>query len=442
MIPTRAAGRGCLLRALRAYALFVLASVAVTVSLGYLAAAHALRRAERAWAEQAEPMDSFVARYPAQPDSPAGVALDALTRPLGVRMCGPSEPDPPGGDKTHVEFLQSLGKFLSECGHAGSDACPALPAPVETFLEREAPRLDAIETHILQGGPLHWVQDLSKGVAAPFPSLLGHRQLSSVLLTRAMLHARRGRPELAERSLEAGWVLNASFAERPDFLSRLITVSVSGMNNAVLRTIKTPSDRWLPHMQQRTFAADVRIPYQLEAWNWTRFTVGLWGIFDVSYMESGEKPPATILGTPGRVLTAPYVRLSFAGVSEALLKASQTLRSEKRCDFDVDRYSKEFEDSFPRWNVLGRIATPSVLRGFTSMRYADLDRELTEQVIAARKARLATGRWPSAPTASTVCEGVAWKPQAGSDGSVTIGASVKPFATDDPQWTWSIRLHP
>jgi hypothetical protein len=272
--------------------------------------------------------------------------------------------------------------------------------------------------------------------------VLGHGQLASVLLTRAMLHARRGRPEPAERSLEAGWVLNASFAERPDLLSRLITVSVSGMENAVLRTLRTPSDRWLPRMQQRTFAADVRIPYQLEAWNWTRFTVGLWGIFDVNSMESGETPPPSILGTAGRVLTTPDVRLSFAGVSEALLRASQTLRSEKRCDFDVERYAKEFEDSFPRWNILGRIATPSVVRGFTSMRYADLDRELTEQVLAARKARHATGSWPTASTPSTVCEGVAWEPQAGNDGSVTIGPSVKPFATDDPRWTWSIRLHP
>lgn len=442
MMPTRAAGTGCLLRALRAYALFVLACTAVAVSLGYLAAARAVPRAEKAWADQVEPMESFVARYPPQPDSPAGLALDALTRPLGIQMCGPRAPDPPGSDKTQFNFLQSLGSLIGDCGHSRNDDCPALPATAETFLEKEAPRLDAIETHILKGGPLHWVQDISKGVAAPFPSLLGHRQLSSVLLTRAMLHARRGRPEPAERSLEAAWVLNASFDERPDLLSRLITVSVSGMENAVLRTLKTPSDRWLPRMQQRTFAADIRTPYQLEAWNWTRFTVGLWGIFDVNYMESGETPPSSILGTAGRVLTTPYVRLSFAGVSEALLKASETLRSEKRCDFDVERYAREFEDSFPRWNILGRIATPSVVRGFTSMRYADLDRELTERVLAARAERHATGRWPSTPTPSTVCEGVVWESRADGDGSVTISPSVKPFATDDPHWRWSIRLRP
>ena len=241
MTPTPAAGRGCLLRALRAYALFVLATVAVAVSVGYLAAGHAVRRAESAWAEQAEPMQSFVARYPPQPDSPAGLELDALTRPLGIQLCGPRTPDPKGGDKAQEDFLQSLGSFVGDCGRSGADQCPALPPAIEAFLDREAHRLDAIEAHILQGGPLHWAQDISKGVAAPIPRLLGHRHLESLFLTRALAHAKSNRLEAAERSLEAGWVLNASFAERPDLLSRLITVSISGMNNAVLRTLKRPS---------------------------------------------------------------------------------------------------------------------------------------------------------------------------------------------------------
>jgi len=177
---------------------------------------------------------------------------------------------------------------------------------------------------------------------------MGHRQLQSVLLTRALMRAGGNRVEPAERTLEASWILNASLAERPDFISKLITVAVSGMQTAVLRVMKRPSNRWLPRMQQRTFTADVHTPYQLEAWSWTLFTVGLSGPFDLG------------LGTAGRVLTTPYVRLNLAGMSEALLKASKTLSSQHRCDFDVDRYTKEFEESFPRWNILGRIGTPSV----------------------------------------------------------------------------------
>jgi hypothetical protein len=442
MTPTRAAGRGCLLRALRAYALFVLACVAVGVSLGYLAAGRAVRRAERAWAERGEPMETFAGRFPERPDSPAGLELDRLTRPLGIQMCGPYESDPAGRDKARNEFLQSVSRFLGDCGRSGNDQCAALPRETATFLERESRRLDAIETHILEGGALHWAQDIEKGVASPIPRLLGHRQIQSLILARALAHEAGGRPPAVERSLEASWVLNASYVERPELISRLIAIAVSGMQNAVLRTVRNPSDRWLPRVQQQRFAAGIRAPYQLEAWNWMLYTKGPWGILDVNEMESGEIPRPSLFGTPARFLTAPYVRLSFAGISEALLTATETLLSQKRCDFDVDRYAKDFEDSFPRWNILGRIATPSVVRGYISMRSADLDTELSEQVLAARASRRATGRWPSAPAPSTVCEGIVWEPRTAADGSITIGPNAKPFVTDAPNWRWSIRLRP
>lgn len=441
MLPTRADGMGCLLRALRAYVLFVLAGVAVTVAVGYLAAAYAVRRAEKAWANEVAPMERFAARYPTQPDSPAAVQLDALVRPLGIQLTGPRAPDPTASEKAQAELLKSIASFVGDCGRSGVDECPALPPAVAAFLERESARLDAIEAHVLQGAPFHWAQDITRGVAAPIPSLLGHRQLESVLLARALANAGHNRPEAADRSLEAGWVLNSAYTERPELVSRLIAVSASALNVAVLRTLQRPEERWLPRMRGR-FAADLQTPYQLEAWNWTRYATGPWGIFDVASMGSGETPKHSIRGTTGRLLTIPYVRLSFAGVSRALLDATRTLRSVKRCDFDVDRYAKQFEDSIPRWNILGRIATPSVVRGFTALRYADLDRELTEQVLAARAERQATGRWPSADTPSTVCEGVVWQPRAGGDGSLTIGASTKPFLVDDPRWHWSIRLRP
>jgi len=440
MLSTSASGAGCALRALKVYLLFLVVCVTLAVSLGYLAAGRAVTRAERAWAERGEPMESFVARYPQQPDSPVGVELDKLTRPLGIQMSGVRAKDT-DEVKKQAEALQSLGRVISDCDHTASDACATLPHELEAFLAVEAVRIETIETHILESGPLLWAQDVGKGMAAPIPHLLGHRQLQNVLLTRALWLAGQHQRDAAERSLEASWALNASFTGRPDLLSRLIAVAVSGMQTGVLRTLKQPAPAWQPRMQQRDFAAEIRVPFQLEAWNWTRYTKGPWGVFDVSYMEDGVTPPSTVTGAIGRALTAPYVRLSFAGVSEAMLSATETLRAQKRCDFDVEAYSKQFEDSFPRWNIIGRIATPSLVRAFTSMRYADLDRELTERVLAARAARQATGSWPSAASPSTVCEGVVWQSSTGDDGSLTIAASVKPFPKD-PSRTWSMRLRP
>lgn len=278
-------------------------------------------------------------------------------------------------------------------------------------------------------------------MASPLPHLLAHRHLQSLLLARASMQVERGVPERAERPLEASWALNGALVERPDLISRLLAVSIAGMQRGVLRTLAKPPATWPPRLRE-PYPLPLRISFQLEAWNWTRYTTGSWGIFDVSYMEDGVEPPRSAPGTAGRWLTAPYVRLSFAGVSEALLRESQRLDSERRCDFDVDRHAKEFEESFPRWNILGRIATPSLVRSWTAFRYAELDRELTSLVLAARGGHAATGRWPGAAVPSSTCQGVSWLHEPGGDGTLTIRSSEKPFARDDKDWHWSIRLHP
>lgn len=430
------------MRAVRAYVIFVVVSLLLTVSVGYLAAGRAVHRTAKAWADAFEPMGSFVARYPKQPDSPAGRKLDELTRPLGIEMCGPRGATSGGAKGPHDDLFQELGTHIGNCERAGSDECAPPSNQAQLFLERERARLDATETQILEGGPLRWEQDVSKGVAAPIPRLLGHRWLQNLLLTRALMHSGQGRLDAAERTLEASWILNASMTERPDLLSRLIAVAVTEMQHGVLRTMKAPSERWPPRMRQSVLDSDVRVPYQLEAWNWTRFTEASWGIFDVDYMESGEPPPRTLARATGQLLTAPYVRLSIAGMSEALLRASQELGPQRRCDLDLERYAKEFEESFPRWNILGRIATPSVVRTWASLRYANLDRELTAHVLAARGERRATGQWPSASLPSSTCEGVIWRQQPAGDGTFTIRASEKPFAAQDLNWRWSVHLHP
>ena len=441
MPQTQAAGTGCLLRALRAYAVFAIACGTVAVSAGYCASGRAVRRAEAAWAEAGAPMDAFIARFPLQADSPAALKLDELTRPLGIPMAGVTPKATPES-KAQGERLQAVGKALTACERSGSDRCPPFPADTASLLQAEAARLDAIETHILDGGPLLWEQDVAKGLAAPIPHLLGHRYLQNLLLGRASLRIAEGTPQLAEKPLEASWILNASLAGRPDLISRLIVTAIGGMERGVLRTLPKPRDPWPSRLHQPLFPQPLRVPFQLEAWNWTRFTTGSWGLFDLSSMEDGVAPRSSALGAVGRWLTAPYVRLSFAGMSEALLAESQRLDAERRCDLDVDRHAKEFEASFPRWNILGRIATPSLVRSWAALRRAELDQELTTLVLAARGARAASGQWPTVAVPSAVCEGVSFEQSAGADGTLTIRTDSMPFPHDAADGRWSIQLHP
>ena len=438
----QAAGAGCLVRAIRAYVVFVVGCVTASVILGYAGAAYRVGRAEAAWATKTESMEAFAARYPAEPDSGAAETLDGLTRPLGIRMIWHHGKESADWKGANDDLLKRIGTFIGEREHSGTDELVPIPAEAQRLLAQEQTRLSAIEAHIISGGPLRWEQDISKGVAAPMASLLAQRQLQSVLLARAWQAAGRRRGDEVERALLASWTLNASLLDRPDLLSRLIAVAVAEMEHGVLRAARVAPEQWLPRLHAQLFTRDVRIPYQLEAWNWTRFTKGYWGIFDVSYMENGATPPVSLLGGAGRVLTTPYVRLSLADMSERLLQATQELAARRRCDFDVDRYAKEFEESFPNWNILGRLATPAVIRGWTSLRYADLDRELTERVLLARARRDRSEPWPTEPVASAVCEGVTWLQEGASDGSLRVRASERPFAADTPNWSWAVRLRP
>ncbi len=436
----RAAGAGCLFRALRSYALFLLCAVVLVEAIGYGLAAHRTSRADKAWASEAEAMDAFAARFPAAPDSPAALKLDELTRPLGVRMVRrPSEPGRWSGEND--ELLKALSLAIVKLGRSTSGTPTRLPAAAEALLGRERARLDAIIHHILDGGSLRWEQDIAKGTGAPIPSLLGHRQLSSLLLGRAWIAARDGGFAEAESALDASWRLNSSYSDRPDLLSQLISVAVGSMEYGVLRHIPQPGPVWFDRIKDRSFVRRLPVSLQLEAWNWMHYTRGYWGVFDVSYMEDGRVPPRG-WGSIPRFLTTPYIRLSMSGMSEALLRARRDLGEQRRCDLDMESYSRQTEDSFPRWNIIGRIGIPPIVRAWASLRHADLDRELTERVLSARAERAASGRWPVASVPSAVCEGVSWDFEAAADSTLHIKASTQPFHEADPNWDWAIRVRP
>jgi hypothetical protein len=192
-------------------------------------------------------------------------------------------------------------------------------------------------------------------------------------------------------------------------------------------------------MAERPFGRRFPAALQSEASNWMIYTRGLWGIFDVSNMEDGRTPRAG-WGSIPRFLTTPYMRLSIADTSEALLRAARDLGHERRCDVDIEDYTKRFEASMPRWNIFGRIATPSVVRIWTSLREGDLDRELTERVLVARAERGTSKGWPTAGGASQVCEGVSWEYGPAAGGSLEIRASAQPFRATT--WDWSYRVSP
>ncbi len=435
---SRASGWGCLLRAVRAYVVFIVGAIGLTVALGFVIAERRAAQTHEAWARESEPMEAFLGRYPAVPNNPAAVALDGMTRPLGIRMMRRPD-DPPSWKGANEEQLKAVGAAMGAFEKPKGGAQPTLPPDVIAFLVHANERLDGIVAHVVDGGPLVWEQDVRKGNGAPLPSLLGHRQLASLLLGRAWMSARAGRGAAADRALEASWRISASLLDRPDLIPLMVGASVSRMQHGVLRELPGVGSAWRQRMSERPFAARVPIALQTEASSWLLYTHGFWGVLDVQYMEEAQPPPGGWRTVP-RFLTAPYIRLSVAGMSDALLGMTRTLRAERRCDRDMDAAADEVRDSMPRWNIIGRIGTPSVIKAWALFKETDLDRELTERVLLARAERAASGRWPAEGGASQVCEGVSWDYET-VGGSLEIRASEPPFHAE-AGWDWSVRVRP
>jgi hypothetical protein len=213
------------------------------------------------------------------------------------------------------------------------------------------------------------------------------------------------------------------------------------MEEGVLRVARLPPDPWLPRLRER-FAPDFHTPLQVDAQNYLRHAGGSWGFFDVAYMQEEQTPPAGFWSAIFRFLTAPYIRLNLAGLAERQAAAVRALESEKECDFDAGEYADEVKESLPRWNILGRISIPPLLRAWTSLRVADLDAEFTERILRARLARSQTGRWPTEPSPSEVCEGVSWVHEVGGDGSLALRTSDEPFLEEATKLPWRKTLRP
>jgi hypothetical protein len=432
---TLASGPGCLLRAVGAYLVFGLLSLALAVACGYWISSRQLAEAEKAWAREYEPMAALAARFPRQTDSEGAKALDALARPMGIVFIRlPS--DEWDSEDPLFKALQDVGSALSDAGvKPFSPAAPSL-------LARETKSVSAIAAQILRGGPILWDRDINRAPGGPLPSLVAHRHMQSLLLARAHLEDLRGHQEAAAEALEASWVLNASMIERPELLCQLIASSVSGMQDGVLRSLRRPPSVWRDRTRGRPFSRNLTRSLRLEVWQYSNLANDSWGAFDLGAIESGAPPPVGVGGWLFRHATIPFVRVNLADFSEEARRAIAIVDRQTRCDLDVEGFSLQVEKSTPRWRVITRSALPPLLKSWLPMREADLRRELTGRVLEARAERAATGHWPAGETSSEVCEGLDWIYTVDRDGALVIRAAEDPFYADLPTRKLEHRLTP
>ncbi len=438
--------------AVKSLLVLVLLAVAAVVALS-LRASQKKRAAVRGWAESFEPMEALVARYPSTPNSSAAQELAALSAPLGISLDVPPAEGTPQ-DRTHAararlrlvqeeanRFRPLVAFLAAEGSKANDERVDAPPAPVAEFLSGHRTEIEAIEGNLLEKDAPSWACDIQKGADAPLPPLLGHRDLTNVLLVHGLESAHAGNDQAAHRALEASWKLNLGLRERPELISQLMAVSAAGSQSAVLRRIPAPLGEWQERLKTRDWRRSMLRSFQAEAWMFER---GLQ--VEPSSMNAGGALRTGFFGGLGRIpgpLTKLWLELSLADYSDQMRRMAVDLRDQDPCAVDMGQFTRRLEAEIPWWNVLSKIAMPNLARSWGNVGRALLDDELTGLVLRARtqmrsdpKAAPQTATIPS-----SVCVGMSWmiKPQV--NGDLEVGADRNPFKDPKSAPPLGFRVH-
>ncbi len=406
----------------------VIALVVIVAGLMALGSVRA-KAARRAWAETLGSTEDFAKRYPDRRANEAARELERLAARLGIRLAAPELGRALPAEVEQKAFdafaTGKLAPFLALLSRR-DDRVEEPPPDVAAFRTEHAAEIEAIVAHVLSSEAIQW--DRAVRVDAPLPSLLGLRHLASVLLLEALERSRAGDEAGALRALEACWKLNTDLRAAPLLISQLIGIALDTMEFGALRRMGSLPKEWQRRVVEHDYRRSLPIALQGEA---------------IAFVEYGRREARGSVqareGGPslwGWLFRLVFFELSLGSYSDTMRQTILRLRDADLCELDPTTFQKEAEASIPRWNIIGKIAIPSFARTWVAAANADLDAELTANVLRARTVRAETGAWPQEAVASAVCRDTRWSHEVLPDGALRIaldrtfpasGSFPKPF---------------
>ena len=338
----------------------VLAAIClVTWIVLYVSSSVALSRSSaREWPSGLGTVDAFPARHPTVPSNAAATRLLELAEPLAIdfRRPAPKRPAHP----VHAAMRELVTREHVRPEVAIGEAPPMVGA----FLDERAAQLDAVRDHLL-ASDIVWATDLTKGFDEPVPNLLAHMQLGRMLAARALLRARNGDAE-SWRDLEAASRLSQSIQRRPELITQLIALAIARIVNGVAWKLPLPAPQWLDELSAVDHGRLLGRALQHEAW---------------MFREHGEGKAGLTLGGP---VGSPYIRLCLAGLIDAYRDTVEQTAPLTVCAFDGKRFFEERMAAIPRWNVVARVAFPTMESSWSrALRYR-AEREATKNALRLR----------------------------------------------------------
>lgn len=394
--------------------------------------------ADAAWTALGTPMTAFAARFPKRGQNEPARKVDETAAKLGIAMAAAGaagRPQPSAADAKAFEAVKpDLSQWLDAQVGKPSDEIAAPAGKLAAFLSAHASEVRALASELRAGEAPVWAQDIDMLADAPIPFLRGHRALNNLLCASALEAQRQGHGAEALELVEAAIAASSSLQGRADLISQMIHVALLGSELATLRKLEGVPAPW----QSRAREPDVRKStigsLQGEAWLLAETLRRSGPVSRVRYVSGGAKPQApTFWSRVSAFYEKPYALLAAADYSRALARAAAALQEQKGCAFEPEALravDDEAKDEIGRWNVIGRIAVPSVAQAWAAVDRLRFHQELTAKVLKLKelKATSADGSWPREVPGieSSVCPGNRWTYVVTADGGALLTASQSP----------------
>lgn len=387
-------GKGCLVRGLRfgAWVLGVLAGItAILFGTLTLLAGSKEKKVNAAWTAAGLPLEGFLSGTPDRGDNAAARALMASAAKLGLVLDTTDASRSlvsPGAQEAWKRVKPSVTELR---GLLESPELPSItvPEPLQAYLRENAPVLEEIRAGLRAEPPL-WRSDISKGYRAQMPPVIGQLDLCRLLLADALAALSQRNEALAAQDLDAIWRLSEGLMDRPERIGPLAALAMRRMAVLALRHLDAPGPEWEARLAAFDPSRSILRAYQCEA-------VLMGTVAEEPRIGEIVSPSPGVLG--GRFTTAlvrPYLRLCCAGGQEILLQQIQFVRASWPClSPEALQQIKPPVNDVPSWNVLARIALPSMNPGWDRAKTVQIASDMTRKVMLLKSVKHTTGAWPA-----------------------------------------------
>jgi hypothetical protein len=382
---------------------------------------HAQKRLEASWRQDFNvgmPLRGEPAREEA---NETARRLDRALEPLGFALSRPPRASRAERAKRKTGIWtvdRRLSAYFLE--EVRSPLAPARPLPeeVERFLDENGAILEGARDILLGPSLPRWKTRPDRLQDAPLPYLSGCFKLHHLLWAMAIRCGGRGEPEESARYGRAAWRVALALAGRDEMICMLVDMAMVRQQAALARKAGLPPDEWRDQVRSIDIHARLMNSFQHEARVWYQLAERD-RIDDQSDLNG-------IHGMWRTPLLGNYLRYQVLAMLDRWRIILRDL--EEAGPYPVRPADFANRLVYPRWNILGRIATPEFYDLWLRGSITGLDLDLTSRALslpASYGPQAAESTW----TEPSGCGDLSWRFTRSRSGDLEIVCS-------EPLETW------